>query len=755
MQLLNYRLSALLLVGLFLVSVSYAQDRAAYGTVFEQVNQKKQPLIGAVVKVQGTSIGTQTDGDGTFRLTVPEGAKKLIIAHISYVADTIELTAGSNQISITLRTSKQLDQVNVTYRRKGNEIGLLDPIKTEKIGEQEFLKAACCNLGESFETTPSVDVAFTDAVSGYKQIQMLGLAGPYTLITRENIPDVRGLSSVTGLTFTPGTWLQGVQLSKGTGSVVNGYESVAGQINIELRKPFDKKAEDWNINLYQNIQGRSEGNVIYQHKFSDKLSTNVFAHVDGRWRKNDMNNDGFVDQPLNRTLIGLNRWFYFDPNGWEIQLGAKGTHMEQTGGQLDFERGVEQITGNPWGYQMNIRRYEGFAKIGHVFKKRKGTSMGLQLSGIRHQQDALYGNRSYDAQQTSFYTNLIFQTLLGNTNHVFKGGISNLVDNYTEQFEGYNFTRNEVVPGVFAEYTYTYLTKFSLVAGLRADYHNLFGAFATPRLHLRYAPFENTAIRMSVGRAQRTANILAENIGYMATNRRFMFLGNSSNNPYGMNPEVAWNYGASITQKFRLNYRDGSISADYYYTQFDNQVVVDVENANMVRLYNLDGKSFANSFQIQADYEPVRLLDVRLAYRWYDVQTTYTGTEKLRPLVAKHRAFLNVGYETKSKIRFDYTLQWVGQKRVPSVYAKDGSGIASESYSPSFFLMNAQISKTWNKRFELYLGGENLANFLQDQPIIGADKPYNKGFDASMIWGPVTGRNIYAGIRWKIGGDVK
>lgn len=742
-------LSALVLVSLFTVSVSFAQDRAVYGTVFEHINNAQQPLAGAVVKVDGAPIGTQTDVDGTFRLQVPDSSKRIIISHLSYMADTIELTPGVNNVGTTLHPMKRLKEVKVSYRRKGNEVSLLDPIKKEQIGEQEFLKAACCNLSESFETTPSVDVAFTDAVSGYKQIQMLGLSGPYTLITRENIPDTRGLASITGLTFTPGTWLQGVQLSKGTGSVVNGYESVAGQINVELRKPFDDKAEKWNLNLYQNIQGRTEGNVIYQHKFNDKLSTNAFIHASGRWRKNDMNNDGFMDQPLNRTFIGLNRWFFFDPSGWEFQFGAKASYLEQTGGQLDYERGTEQIAGKPWGYQMNIRRYEGFAKVGHVFKQKKGTSIGLQLSAVNHQQDALYGNRNYDAEQTSVYANLIYQTILSNTNHILKTGVSNLVDNYTEQFEDRQFRRNEVVPGAFVEYTYNHLNVFNVVAGLRGDYHNIFGAFVTPRLHVRYAPFEKTAIRASVGRAQRTANILAENMGYMASGRNFLFLGSDPSRPYGMNPEVAWNYGLNLTQKFRLNYKDGSLSADYYYTQFDNQVVVDVEDARYVRFYNLDGRSFANSFQIQGDYEPVHMLDVRLAYRWYDVQTNYSGEEKLRPLVAKHRAFANIGYETRNKYRFDYTVQWIGQKRVPSVYAKDGSGIVSQSYAPSFFLMNAQVSKTWND-MEIYVGADNLLNFLQDQPIIGADDPHNTGFDASMIWGPVVGRNIYTGLRWKI-----
>lgn len=743
-------ITQVLLLFVLAVGNAHAQDRQVYGTVFEDDNGKKLPIPGVVVKIPGFETGMQTDADGNYRLNVPAEATIVVFERAGFVTDTVQLKEGPNNISTVLLGINQMKEVEITYRKKGNEIGLLDTRKTENISERELLKAACCNLSESFETTPSVDVAFTDAVSGYKQIQMLGLAGPYTVITRENIPDVRGLSAVTGLTFTPGTFIEGMQLSKGTGSVVNGYESVAGQINVELRKPFEEKEPKAHINLYQANQGRTEGNFIYNHKFNKSLSSNLMLHGSSRWARVDMNKDGFMDQPLNTQLVGLNRWFYFGPKGLEIQGGVKAVYLDQAGGQLNYEKGSEQTVGMPWGFRMNTKRVEGWAKIGKVFPQTKGTSMGLQLSGLHHEQDALYGRRNYDAAQNSFYANLIFQSIIGNTNHGIKAGLSTLVDNYSEQFENKLFTRNEIVPGAFAEYSYNYLTKFNMIAGLRADYHNLFGAFVTPRLHLRYAPFENTAIRGSVGRAQRTANVLAENIGYMASARSFNFLGTNAALPYGLKPEVAWNYGVNLTQKFRLDYRDGAVSVDYYYTNFENQVVVDVEDANTVRFYNLDGMSFANSLQGQLDYELIRGLDVRLAYRWYDVKTSYTSGLKQRPLVAKHRAFVNLGYETRNTWRFDYTLQWVGTKRVPSLHDHITGLDIGEAMSPSFWQMNAQISKTWNEVFEVYVGGENLTNYMQHNPIIGANNPYDKGFDASMIWGPVMGRNVYAGIRWMI-----
>lgn len=727
----------------------YAQNsRIVSGTVKENINKEKTEfLIGATVATIDNRVGTQTDENGNFSLTIPEGETKLVISYAGYLPDTVAITG--DKLDIRLKKPRTLKEVKVIQRQQSTSISMLSTSKTELITERELLKAACCNLSESFETTPSVDVAFTDAVSGYKQIQMLGLAGPYTLITRENIPDTRGLASVTGLTFTPGTWIEGMQLSKGTGSVVNGFESVAGQINVELRKPFEEEDPRWLLNMYQNTQGRTEGNVVYRKELSETVSTNLMLHGKSQWSKIDQNKDGFMDQPLDKQFVGLNRWFYFAPNGLEIQGGVKATYVTNTGGQLNYENGTEQRPGNPWGYLMDIRRGEGWAKIGKMFPDKPGTSMGLQLSGIYHNQDVRYGLRAYNAEQRSFYANYIFQTIIDNTNHIVKTGASMQTDQYDEELEVRRYARNEYVPGIFAEYAYNYLDKFNLVAGLRGDYHNIFGAFATPRLHIRYAPFKKTLLRASVGRAQRTANIFAENLGFMASNRNFLVMGKWANKPYGLDAEVAWNTGLNLTQKFMLDYRDGSFSIDYYYTHFQNQVVVDAENPTSLIFYNLNGPSYAHSFQAQFDYEILRKLDLRLAYRWYDVKTTYDGLLKARPLVATHRAFANVGYETRNNWKFDYTIQWVGEKRVPALY-EHHHGMHTEFLSPSFIQMNAQISKSWKEVFEVYVGGENLTNYMQHMPIMGGSEPFETGFDASMIWGPVMGRNVYAGFRYKI-----
>lgn len=746
----GYLLTGLILLSAF--SFASAQDvekSEIKGMVY--AGEDSTTIVGAKILLLPQNKSMQSDAAGAFEIPdeMASGLEKLVFMYSGRQSDTIIIGSHDQTFHVYLKKDKkQLKEVNVEGRIEATHLDMMSTGNTQHMGQGELLKAACCNLSESFETTPSVDVGFTDAVTGYRQIQLLGLAGSNTSFTRENIPDARGLAAVTGLTFTPGTWVKSMQLSKGTGSVVNGFEGVAGQINVEWWKPFEEKTPTWYLNAYQNIQGRSEGNLVYNHSFNSGLSTGIFLHGSTNWKKNDENKDGFLDNPLGTTLVGSNRWFLFTKNNWEIQAGIKGVYLDHTGGQKDYSKSETADTSLPWGYYQSLKRIEGWAKIGKAFRQKPWKSMGLQLSGVYHEQNSQYGIRKYSGKERSFYANYIYQTMISNTNNVLKLGASFIYDVYEEGFSGTHYGFTESIPGVFAEYSYNYLDKFGLIAGLRADNHNVHGLFVTPRLHLRFAPASNTVFRASAGRAQRTVSVFSENLGYLVSNRELID-GSSPTSAYGLKPEIAWNMGLSFLQKFRLNYRDGSVMLDYFYTDFQNQVVVDIENPTQVRFYNLKGRSFAHSIQAQLDYEPVRLWDVRLAYRYYIVKSDYDGVLKEKPLLAMNRAFLNTGYQTRNHWKLDYTLQWNGKKRLPA-YFLNGHEI-SEHYSPSFIQMNLQLSKSWkNGNLEWYLGVENLTNYIQPDIILNAEQPFQKGFDGSLVWGPAMGRNFYTGIRLKL-----
>jgi outer membrane receptor for ferrienterochelin and colicin len=433
-----------------------------------------------------------------------------------------------------------------------------------------------------------------------------------------------------------------------------------------------------------------------------------------------------------------------------LQLGVKALKDNKTGGEVAYDPSTDKLTQNNYGLGINTSRYEAFGKVGYVFPSKKYKSVGLQLSYIDHQQDSYFGLTTYNAKQKNFYSNLIYQSIINNTNHKFRTGLSFLYDKYDEDFNAANYKRTEVVPGAFFEYTYDYLSKLSIVAGIRTDHNNLFGWFATPRINVKYEPVKGTIIHISAGRGQRTANIFAENTGVFASARQLNIVNAAAGKAYGLNAEVAWNKGISIDQKLKLFKRDATFSVDFYRNDFTNQVVADIENVGQINFYNLKGRSYSNSLQAELNTEPIKKLEVRLAYRYFDVKTDYNGKLLQRPLIAANRAFANLAYSINGW-KFDYTVNYNGQKRIPGTDANPQQYQRGKQ-SPDYTLMAAQVTKTFGKSnpVDFYIGAENLTNFFQKDAIIAADQPFSPYFDASLVWGPLSGRMFYIGWRLKI-----
>ena len=576
------------------------------------------------------------------------------------------------------------------------------------------------------------------------------MSGNYTQLTVENLPGPRGIATPLGLNSIAGPWIESIQLTKGVGSVANGYESIAGQINVELKKP--ENSEKLLANLYVNDYGKVDLNLNLAKKIGKKWSAGLLLH-DNFFNNNrlDFNKDGFRDLPTGNTFSMVNRYKFDNSKGTLVQFGFKILNDKRTGGEVGYDPARDKYTTNKYGLGINTERYEAFAKIGYIFPEKKYKSVGLQITGISHEQDSYFGLNSYKAKQQTVYSNLIYQSIIGTTMHKFRAGASFLYDRYDELYNLARYKRTEVVPGIFGEYTFTPNTKFSAVVGLRADHNSLSGFFVTPRLNIRYEPVAGTTIRASFGRGQRTANIFAENTSVFVSARLVNIQpAVATGKAYGLNPEVSWNKGISIDQKFRLFGNDAMISADYFRNDFSNQVVVDMEDARYVRFYNLQGRSYSNSFQLEMNAEPVKHFDVRMAYRWFDVKTTYSGRLLERPLISKDRAFMNLAYSV-SGFKFDYTVTYNGRKRLPNTSA-NLPAYQLPDYSPDYVLMNAQVTKTVGKKYpvDFYIGVENLTNYFQDRVILAADQPFGAYFDASMIWGPVNGRMFYGGVRLKM-----
>ena len=664
-------------------------------------------------------------------------------------------------VAVTFSQEK-LKEVKVEIKQKGIKKSLTKTTNTTVVSSKELLKAACCNLAESFETNPSIDVNFADALTGTKQIKMLGLTSPYLMITEENIPSVRGASQAYGLSFTPGTWVESIQITKGAGSVVNGYESISGQINTELIKPL--KDIPFFLNTYGSSDSRFELNTHFNKKLSDDWATSLYIHGNTRIAKNDMNNDGFLDNPLGKQVNVVNRWQYAcAETGWISFINFKYMKDEKQTGELNFDKNKDKLTTNYWGSEINTNRFDFTSKIGYVFKDMPYQSIGFQNAYSNHNQDSYFGLNQYNIKQQSYYSNLIFNSIINNTMHKFATGLNFTYDKYAENVNLSDVGRIDNSVGTFFEYTYDNNDKFSFIFGGRFDYHNRLGAFFTPRLHVRYNPWEKAVIRFSAGRGKRAANIFAENQQLFASSRVFSVLDSNGNSSplgrsggvYGLNPEIAWNYGMSFTQNFLLFGKAADVTFDFYRTDFQNQAIVDVmQSPQSVLFYNLKGKSYANSFQLDFNYEIIKHLNLRTAYKYYDISTDYLSGSFQRPLQAKHRFFGNLEFETHIKEKgkqwkFDFTWNWLGKQQLPNTTSNPTNDRLPE-FSPSFSVMNTQITRTFSSTFEVYIGGENIGNYRQDKAILGANNPFGTTFDTSIVYAPVFGQMYYAGLRFKI-----
>ena len=655
--------------------------------------------------------------------------------------------------SINFYSQDTLKEIKVQSAQKSLQKSLKLTANTTLLSSKELLKAACCNLAESFETNPSIDVNFSDALTGTKQIKMLGLTSPYLMITEENIPSVRGASQAYGLSFTPGTWVESIQITKGAGSVVNGYESISGQINTELIKPINDIP--FFLNAYGSSDSRFELNTHFNRKISDKWATSLFVHGNTRVSKNDMNNDGFLDNPLAKQVNFLNRWQYTNAEkGWVSFVNFRYMNDKKQTGELNFDPNRDKLTTNYWGSEINTERIDISTKIGYVFPDMPFQSIGFQNAFNSHNQESYFGLNQYNIKQNSYYSNLIFNSIIDNTMHKFATGLNFTYDKYEEFVNVADYSRADNSVGAFFEYTYDNTNNFSVILGGRVDNHNRLGTFLTPRLHVRYNPWEKGVLRFSAGRGKRSANIFAENQQLFGSSRNFEIL-NSGGKIYGLNPEIARNYGLSFSQGFKLFNRNSDFGFDFYRTDFQNQVVVDLyQGPQQVVFYNLNGKSFANSLQVEFNYELAKHFNLRTAYKYYDIQTDYQYVTQERPLQAKHRFFGNLEYQTHitdkgKQWKFDYTLNWLGKQRLPATISNSGLD-SMPDFSPSFSVMNMQVTRTFSSTFEVYFGGENIGNYKQQKAILGSDNPFGTTFDTSIIYAPIFGQMYYAGLRFKI-----
>jgi hypothetical protein len=734
-----------ILAVIVIASYSLNAQNKIEGKVLELSNDGSiEPIFGANVYWEGTNVGTVTDIKGHYSINEAVSfPATLSVSYVGYTFDSKEVV--DDKYIFYLKSLVELNTIQVEGKVNTTKLSLINPINTQILSTEELQKAACCNLSESFQTNTTVDVFHSDAITGLKKIRMLGLDGSYVQITNENMPLIRGLQRSYGLTYVPGSWIESIQIIKGMGSVVNGYESFAGQINLEYFKPFNANKIFWNA--YTNTDGMIENNLLVAKK-KGKWQSNLFTHfsyfdkeVDHNGKHHndnthtDHSGDGFLDMPRVKQFNFLNRWQYLGSDFYRAQINFRGSIEDRIAGQ-------KEGASNRYIADIDNRLLNVYAKLGTINKD--GKSIAIQTSFLVHQQDAQFGNNSYKGLQQSGYVNLILERRLDDI-HSLRYGLSYYADRFTENLDGnintpYDKLRTDLISGIYLEHTYGISEIFKLVSGVRSDYYNITNKlYYSPRTNLRYSPSENTVLRLSVGKAFRIAQPIVENLNYLNSSRSITLDSN-------ILPEEAVNFGINATYCFNLFSRDGTVNLDIYRTEFQNQVVVDIEEQDKLLFYNLSGSSYSNNIQLGLDYELISGLQMRLGYNINNTINTFNGEQKLVPLLPDYKALFNLAYTNNSKKwLFDFTINYIGSSRIP-VHDK-----LDYEYSEQFSLINCNITRKWDQ-FDFYVGAENITNYMQNKPIIGSDDWSSSlsSFDASLVYAPVNGRMIYLGFRYRI-----
>ena len=715
-------------------------------------NESGEEMPGATIMWKNTNTGVIADLEGRFEIPRIESTSTLVISFVGFEPAEVEVGPELENLDITIEGTASLDEVQVVAQSSDHAFSTLDNRNIETIGHGELRKSACCSLAESFETNASVDVSYSDAITGTREIQMLGLRGAYTQFLTEKRPALNGLASPYALEYIPGTWLESIQIAKGAGSVVSGPSAIAGQINVELVKPWEDKPVF--VNLFGSTMNRGEANIHLNKVLGKDWSTGLLMH--GSFTENhiDHDSDSFQDGPNKKLLTGLYRLFYTGPV-WEAQFNVQGLVEERSGGQI-VEKGQ---TGDFFTTFQRASRVDAFGKVAFNGFRNDAQGIGFIWNYAWHDTDAIFGRNVHKGVQQSLYGNLIFVTpVFGSEDHQLSTGLSMQMDDFDESLNDTDLSRREVMPGAFAEYSFHpaiescdnpefWWQRFGAIAGIRYDNLNGTQPMISPRVNVKYNFSEESIARISVSKGFRSANIIAENYSVLTTNRSFEVIGD-------LRLEEALNAGFNFTYNFDLFKRRGTVAFDAFRTWFQNQIIVDVENDyTKVLFYNLDGPSYSNSIVSTFSFEPFEGMEAKFAYKFTDVKMTYLDGLRERPLVARHRGLVTLGYETPNKRWMaNVILQIVGPQRLP-----DNSQIPAPlldhhpEISPTYALVNAQVTRILRKNFEIYVGAENLTNYRQHYPIIGFTDPFGEYFNGMQVYAPTMGVTGYVGLRYWIG----
>ena len=734
----------MLLLMLQLPTWSWAQV-AVNGRV---LNSNGIAVSKATIYAAQLKISTQSDSSGTFSLSIPENLPYwFFVKHPDYSLDSFLINTTSP--ILTLRSLQVVEgaKVSTGNQRFTSLIGN-QTIKTEIITSGELKKAACCDLAGCFETQGTVQPMTTNIITNAKELRILGLSGVYNQVLIDGIPLIQGLSYTYGISSIPGTLVDNIFVSKGTTSVLQGFESMVGQINVIPKNP--DKSEKLLINVYVNSFGENHYNFNFKHG-KGKWRNLVAGQVVQPAQKWDRDKDNFLDLPQLRRYMLYDKIQYGNENkpGISSTIGIKLLSENRSGGQWQYNQKTDTGSTSVYGQSVKYLQGELYSKTSLMLKN--GNKFALMAATLQHQQNSWFGTVYYKARQYSSYANLQYEHTW--RNHDFKSGVSFRQLNINENirfsdtslkrtYQG-QYLKDEIIPGLFAENTFKWRADIiTLITGLRIDHHNQFGWMATPRMMLKYDISENSILRTSAGSGWRTVNLFSENNALMASSRNIVF-------KEALQPEKSINWGINYFKKLKAKKLEGYFTIDFYQTRFQNQFFPDYDSdPRLAYIGNFTGKSVANGFQTDLNIKLYKIIEVKAAYNYLDVFRVNNAVKTQLPFNAKHKFLMAISYLPKNKKwRSDLNIHWFGKQRLPNT-DQNPDIYRQAPWSKAYTTFNLQFTRSW-KKLELYGGAENIFDYRQLQPIVSWQNPFSPYFDTSFNWGPTRGRELYIGVRYK------
>lgn len=738
-----------MLRSLIYIALLFPLSTVAQTITGKVLTANNQPLAGASIIWLNNTKGVITKEDGSFSIKKAVATTKLIASYSGYLKDTVDVSS-MDTVLFVLKQNSNMQEVVVHSEKEGTILSNLSLIKTEILTSVELKKSACCDLAGCFETQSSVQPQTTNIITNAKELRILGLSGVYNQVLIDGFPMIQGLTFTYGISGIPGTLVDNIYISKGANSVLQGFESISGQINVETKKP--NASEKLFANVYMNSFGEKHLNLSTNFKVGKWHSLLAFHTVQPA-NKTDRDKDNFLDLPLLTRYMIMNKWKIGKEKdwGWSSEIAVRFLNEKRTGGQTFFNPGEHKGSSSVYGNTVSLNQPEMWAKTSYRFNDIH--RLTLYTSGFHQNQNSWFGSLSYKAKQTNAFVNLQYE-LSKSENHSLKTGISfkslninediAFTDNIINRNYDGNYKRNEKIAGLFAENTMTFLKgKLTWIAGIRADNHNQFGWNVTPRTLLKYDPNATLTIRANIGTGWRTVNFFSENIGLLASSRDIVFTET-------LRPEKALNMGINLTQKFESENVSGYISMDYYRTNFQNQIFPDYDtDPTKAFVKNFTGKSVSNGFQTDFFINLYKRYEFKAGYNFLDVYRINNGVKQVLPFNPRHKVLTTFSYKpTSNKFHADVNIHWFGKQRLPDTKSNPAQ-FQRPDYSQPYTTVNGQFTYIF-KNFEVYAGCENIFNFRQNQPIISSQNPFSPYFDISSVWGPTRGREFYMGIRWRL-----